>query len=172
MAAAPAPAQPKGATAVLVLADGSVIWGQGFGAEGAAVGEVCFNTSMTGYQEVLTDPSYAGQILISTYPLIGNYGTSPGWCESRKMHVEGYVVREICREARHSESKASLQQRMEAEGVPGIWGIDTRAVVRHVRNFGVMPAAICTYEGKLEVEPLLEKARALDYSKINFVENP
>ena len=156
--------------AALVLSDGTVLHGKGFGAAGERVGELVFTTNMTGYEECLTDPSYAGQILISTYPLIGNYGTRPDWTESRKMHVEGYAIRELCREPRHSESKSALHQRMEEQGVPGIWGIDTRSVVRHVRNFGVMPACICTYEEKLDIEPLLEKAKALDYSRINFVE--
>ncbi|VVB98827.1 GMP synthase [glutamine-hydrolyzing] subunit A [uncultured archaeon] len=156
--------------AVLVLSDGSIFSGKGFGATGRRVGEIVFTTNMTGYEESLTDPSYAGQILVSTYPLIGNYGTAAQWCESDRMHVEGYCVRELCREDHHAKSSSSLAKRMEKEGVPGIHGIDTRALVRKIRSAGVMPACISVYEKDEDTQALLELAKKLDYSKINFVE--
>ena len=159
--------------ALLVLSDGTVFPGRGFGASARKVGEAVFTTNMTGYEECLTDPSYAGQILTMTYPLIGNYGMSRDWCESSKMHVEGYVIRELCREPRHVKSGKSLQRRMEEEGVPGIWGLDTRAVVRKIRSSGVMPACIAVFDkgdGTAEKDEMLELAKKLDYSKINFVE--
>ena len=159
--------------ALLVLSDGTVFPGRGFGASARRVGEAVFTTNMTGYEECLTDPSYAGQILTMTYPLIGNYGMCRDWCESDRMHVEGYAIRELCREPRHVKSGKSLQRRMEEEGVPGIWGLDTRAIVRKIRQSGVMPACIAVFDkgdGSAEKEEMLSLARALDYSKINFVE--
>lgn len=159
--------------AALALSDGTVFHGEGFGAAAKRVGEIVFTTNMTGYEEGLTDPSYAGQILISTYPLIGNYGTQAEWAESGRMHVEGYVIRELCAEPRHVKSTASLQQRMEKEGVGGICGLDTRMLVRHIRNFGVMPSCLATYDSKEkapEEAELVAAAKALDYSKVNFVE--
>jgi carbamoyl-phosphate synthase small subunit len=159
--------------ALLVLSDGTVFPGRGFGASARRVGEAVFTTNMTGYEECLTDPSYAGQILTMAYPLIGNYGMSRDWCESGKMHVEGYAVRELCREPRHVKGSKSLQRRMEEEGVPGIWGLDTRAVVRKIRQSGVMPACLSVFEkgdGSAEKDEMLSLSRALDYSKINFVE--
>ena len=104
---APSPAQPKGATGVLVLADGTVVWGKGFGATGHAVGEVCFNTAMTGYQEVLTDPSYAAQIVTFTFPHIGNVGTNPQDVESQVEGAVGCIVREEV--TRHSSFRAESE---------------------------------------------------------------
>ncbi|MCX6769453.1 MAG: glutamine-hydrolyzing carbamoyl-phosphate synthase small subunit [Candidatus Micrarchaeota archaeon] len=163
----------SGKRSVLVLSDGTVFAGEGFGAIGNKVGEIVFTTSMTGYEESLTDPSYAGQILVSTYPLIGNYGTCTEWTESNKMHVEGYAIRELCKEPRHAKSTASLARRMEDEGKGGICGIDTRFLVRHIRNSGVMPSCLAVYDSKEkapETEELIAQAKALDYSKVNFVE--
>lgn len=156
--------------AVLVLSDGSIFFGKGFGATGRRVGEIVFTTNMTGYEESLTDPSYAGQILVSTYPLIGNYGTSSQWCESNKLQIEGYAVRELCHEPRHYASGASLEKRMDEGGVPGIHGIDTRLLVRTIRNSGVMPACLSVSDRAEDTQELLELARKLDYSKMNFVE--
>ena len=156
--------------AVLVLSDGSIFFGRGFGATGRRVGEIVFTTNMTGYEESLTDPSYAGQILVSTYPLIGNYGTQPEWTESNEMQVEGYAVRELCSVPRHVKSQKSLSGRMEDEGIPGIHGIDTRLLTRKIRNSGVMPACISVYEKEEDTQELLAMSRELDYSKINFVE--
>ncbi|MGL4541117.1 MAG: carbamoyl-phosphate synthase domain-containing protein, partial [Polymorphobacter sp.] len=120
MAAAPAPAQPKGATGVLVLADGSVIWGKGFGAEGVAVGEVCFNTAMTGYQEVISDPSYAGQIITFTFPHIGNVGSNVEDIESANPHALGCVVREAVTPAASFRSDRNFDDWMRAWGRIGI----------------------------------------------------
>lgn len=159
--------------AILVLSDGTLFFGKGFGAIGRKVGEAVFTTNMMGYEESLTDPSYAGQILVSTYPLIGNYGMQEEWCkrcESEKIHVNGYAVRELCNGPHHVKSKKSLHQRMEAEGVQGICGIDTRALTRKIRTSGVMPACISVYEGEEDAEGLLALARKLDYSHVNFVE--
>ena len=156
--------------AVLVLSDGSILFGRGFGATGRRVGEIVFTTNMTGYEESLTDPSYAGQILVSTYPLIGNYGMQPEWTESDSMQVEGYAVRELCNFPRHVESRKSLSERMEDAGIPGIHGIDTRLLTRKIRNSGVMPACISVYEKEEDTQELLAMSRQLDYSKINFVE--
>jgi carbamoyl-phosphate synthase small subunit len=136
MAAAPAPAQPKGATAVLVLADGSVIWGQGFGAEGVAVGEVCFNTAMTGYQEVISDPSYAGQIITFTFPHIGNVGANPDDIESANPHALGCVVREAITPAASFRSTRNFDDWMRAWGRIGISGVDTRALTKRIRLGG------------------------------------
>jgi carbamoyl-phosphate synthase small subunit len=156
--------------AVLVLSDGSIFFGKGFGATGRRVGEIVFTTNMTGYEESLTDPSYAGQILVSTYPLIGNYGMQSEWCESDRMQVEGYAIRELCAVPRHAQSTKSLARRMEDEGIPGIHGIDTRYLVRLIRNSGVMPACLSVYEKEEDTQELLSMAQSLDYSKINFVE--
>jgi len=156
--------------AVLVLSDGSIFFGKGFGATERRVGEIVFTTNMTGYEESLTDPSYAGQILVSTYPLIGNYGTQEKWCESNHMQVEGYAVRELCATPRHDGSTDTLSKRMEGEGIPGITGIDTRFLVRQIRKTGVMPACLSVYEKEEDTQNLLSMARELDYSKINFVE--
>lgn len=158
--------------AALVLSDGSVFFGKGFGASKRRTGEIVFTTNMTGYEESLTDPSYAGQILVSTYPLIGNYGTQVAWCESSKMQVEGYAIRELCAAPHHVESTSALDKRMADAGIPGIWGLDTRLLVRKIRNSGVMPACLEVYEGSkgADTGSMLEAARKLDYSKINFVE--
>ena len=155
---------------VLVLSDGTVFHGKGFGASERRVGEIVFTTNMTGYEESLTDPSYAGQILVSTYPLIGNYGTQGEWCESGNLQVEGYVIRELCKAPHHVKSTAGLAKRMEDEGVPGMHGIDTRALVRKIRDSGVMPACLSVCEKEEDEQELLSIARELDYSKINFVE--
>lgn len=156
--------------AALVLSDGSIFFGIGFGALGRRVGEIVFTTNMTGYEESLTDPSYAGQILVSTYPLIGNYGTQKEWCESNSLQIEGYCIRELCAEPQHVQSAATLAKRMENGGVPGIHGIDTRLLVRTIRKSGVMPACLSVYEKDEDTQELLEMARKLDYSRINFVE--
>lgn len=156
--------------AALVLSDGSVFFGKGFGATAKRTGEIVFTTNMTGYEESLTDPSYTGQILVSTYPLIGNYGTQAQWCESSKMQVEGYAIRELCVSPHHVDSTKSLEARMESGGIPGVWGLDTRLLVRKIRNSGVMPACLEVYEGSANTSEMLELAKKLDYSKINFVE--
>jgi carbamoyl-phosphate synthase small subunit len=128
----------------LVLEDGSVYVGEGFGAAGAVAGEVVFNTGMTGYQEVLTDPSYYGQIVTMTYPLIGNYGINPADFESRKPWVRGFIVKELCDQPSHWQAVKSLSAYLAENGVPGLAGIDTRALTRHLRNAGTMRAVIAT----------------------------
>lgn len=157
--------------ALLVLRDGSIFLGKGFGAEATSVGELVFNTGFCGYQEALTDPSYAGQILTATYPLIGNYGVNGEDFESDKVQVSGFVVREICNKPFHMKSKETLDRFLERFDVPGIYDVDTRAIVRKIRNFGVMPACVSVYSGRQpDRNELLSKAMKLDYSKIDFVE--
>ena len=128
--------------ASLVLQDGSVHRGYGFGADADALGEVVFNTTMTGYQEVLTDPSYAGQLVTLTYPLVGNYGINELDHESRRIQVGGLIVREHCDAPSHGSSSRTLHQFLESQGVPGISGVDTRAVTRRLRSQGVMLGVI------------------------------
>ncbi|MDO8339778.1 MAG: glutamine-hydrolyzing carbamoyl-phosphate synthase small subunit [Candidatus Burarchaeum sp.] len=154
---------------VLVLKDGSIYAGEGFGAEAVAVGELVFSTAMTGYQEALTDPSYAGQILMPTYPLIGNYGVNDEDGESKKIWAQGFVVRERCEGFEHAKARESIDEFLKRFGVPGISGLDTRAIVRKIRSEGVMPACIAAYEREIDFNELLAKARALDYSSIDFV---
>ena len=124
--------------AILVLEDGSVYEGYSFGSETTAYGEVVFSTSMTGYQEMLTDPSYAGQILVPTYPLIGNYGINESDFESKQIQVRGFAVREYCSQPSHWQSTRTLPEFLLAYGIPGISGIDTRALTRRLRSTGVM----------------------------------
>ena len=129
----------------LVLADGSVFEGEAIGAEpegGVATGEVVFNTSMTGYQEMLTDPSYAGQIVVPTYPLIGNYGINETDFESSGIQVAGYVVRDHCDAPSHPDSRMTLDEFLTSQGVLGISGVDTRAITRRLRSRGVMTGVI------------------------------
>ena len=128
--------------AYLVLEDGSVHRGYGFGATGEAVGEVVFNTTMTGYQEVLTDPSYAGQLVTLTYPLVGNYGINAADFESRRIQVSGLIVREHCDTPSHGASDRTIHQFLESQGIPGISGVDTRAITRRLRSQGVMMGVI------------------------------
>ena len=144
--------------AILALEDGRCFEGTSFGAPGERTGEVVFNTSMTGYQEILTDPSYKGQIVIMTYPLIGNYGVNEEDSESTKPHVEGFVVRECCRYPSNWRSQKSLGQFLKENDVVGIEGIDTRALTRHIREAGAMRAMLSTED--LDIESLVAKAKA------------
>ena len=132
--------------AILVLEDGRTFNGASFGAEGETFGEIVFNTSMTGYQEILTDPSYAGQIVCMTYPLIGNYGVNETDVESRRPWVEGFVVREASRIASNWRSTESLDDYLKRNSIVAIEHIDTRALVRHIRDKGAMRAGISTVE--------------------------
>jgi carbamoyl-phosphate synthase small subunit len=153
--------------AVLVLEDGSYYEGYTFGAEVFAYGEVVFNTSMTGYQEMLTDPSYAGQILVLTYPLIGNYGINDHNFESACVQVRGFVVREQCNYPSHWQSKGTLDEFLAANGVPGIHGVDTRALTRHLRHRGVMMGAIGI---EYPPEEILTRLRSMPrYDNVDFV---
>ncbi len=155
--------------AVLAMKDGTVFHGIGFGAASERVGELVFNTSMTGYQEALTDPSYAGQILLMTYPLIGNYGTNKTDHESDDIHPAGFIVREPSPDTEHRDSLGTIDDFLKLHKVPGICGIDTRFVVRHIRDKGVMPAILATSESEIDVKKLIEKMNAFDYSAIDFV---
>ena len=137
----PAP-QPAGATGVLVLADGNVAWGRGFGTEGAAVGEVCFNTAMTGYQEVMTDPSYAGQIINFTFPHIGNVGTNVEDVEAVNAHALGCVTAQNVTAPSNFRSTQHFAAWMKANGRIGLSGVDTRALTRLVRVQGAPNAVI------------------------------
>src|SRR5512137_1867032 len=114
--------------AILALQDGSIYEGDSFGADTDTYGEVVFNTSMIGYQEILTDPSYAGQIVLPTYPLIGNYGINELDIESRKIQVRGFIVREECLEPSHYLSSKTIHEYLKDNNIPGIWGLDTRAI--------------------------------------------
>lgn len=128
--------------AILALEDGRFFGGESFGATGTRVGEICFNTSMTGYQEVLTDPSYRGQIVAMTYPLIGNYGTNALDQESRMPHVRGFVIEELSEKPSSWRSEKSLENYLREWEIPGIQGIDTRALTRHLRERGAMKACL------------------------------
>ena len=152
--------QPDGATGVLVLADGTVIWGKGFGATGSAVGEVCFNTAMTGYQEVMTDPSYAGQIVTFTFPHIGNVGTNQEDIESRVDGAVGCVVREDVTQPSSFRAERTFGDWMADNGKIGISGVDTRALTRRIRLSGA-PNAVIAHDpaGKFDLSELLVKAR-------------
>jgi len=132
--------------AILALEDGRVFHGKGFGASGHTTGEVVFNTSMTGYQEVLTDPSYAGQIVVMTYPLIGNYGVNSEDVQSRRPFVEGFVVREVSALASNWRSEGTLEDYLRDNNIIGISEIDTRALVRHIRTRGALRGCIATGE--------------------------
>lgn len=130
--------------AILALEDGRTFSGESFGATGSAVGEVCFNTSMTGYQEVLTDPSYRGQIVAMTAPQIGNYGVNALDQESEYPHVRGFVVEELSTTSSHWRATGSLDEYLKNARVPGIQGIDTRALTRHLRSLGAMQGCLTT----------------------------
>ena len=137
--------------AILVLEDGSVFHGTGFGACASACGEVCFNTSMTGYQEILTDPSYKAQIVTMTYPLIGNYGVNRQDVESWQPHAAGFAIRELSPVVSNWRADSSLSEYLEQNGIPGIQGIDTRALTRKLRVRGALNGFIST-EGVAEAE--------------------
>ena len=144
--------------AKLALEDGTVYTGRAFGAPGETAGEVVFNTSMTGYPEVLTDPSYRGQIVTMTYPLIGNYGVAAADAESGRVQVAGFVVRELCRVPSNFRSTSTLDAYLTAAGVTGIEGIDTRALVRRLRVRGAMSGILSTTD--VDDASLVAKARA------------
>lgn len=151
---------PAGATGVLVLADGHVAWGHGFGAEGAAVGEVCFNTAMTGYEEVMTDPSYAGQIVTFTFPHIGNVGVNAEDEESHVAGAVGCVVREDLTAPSNFRSTGTFGEWLAAKGKIGLSGVDTRALTRRIRLSGAPNAVIAhSKDGKFDIPALLKQAR-------------
>jgi len=143
--------------AILALEDGSVYRGQACGARSSACGEVCFNTSMTGYQEILTDPSYKAQIVTMTYPLIGNYGVNEEDIESWKPHVAGFVMRELSPVVSNWRATGSLAEYLEKNGIPGIQGIDTRALTKRLRTRGALNGFISTQP--VSDEEALERAK-------------
>ncbi|MFC4255626.1 glutamine-hydrolyzing carbamoyl-phosphate synthase small subunit [Altererythrobacter xixiisoli] len=153
-------APPKGATGVLVLADGAVVWGHGFGATGSAVGEVCFNTAMTGYQEVMTDPSYAAQIVTFTFPHIGNVGTNGEDIESKVEGAVGCVVRETVTRSSNFRSDREFSEWLASLGKIGLSGVDTRALTRRIRQSGAPNAVIAhAPDGVFDIPALLQRAR-------------
>jgi len=153
--------------AILVLEDGSVYEGYSFGGQASTYGEVVFDTSMTGYQEMLTDPSFAGQILVPTYPLIGNYGINETDFESKQIQVRGLAVREYCLQPSHWQSTRTLHEFLLSNGIPGISGIDTRALTRHLRAVGVMMGIITS---EMAAEEALKELKDLPrYDFTDFV---
>ena len=148
------------AEAFLALEDGAIFRGEAFGARATSVGEVVFNTSMTGYQEILTDPSYAGQIVTPTYPLIGNYGVNKADVESRRIQVRGFVVRQHCDRPSHQRNEMTVHDYLAAEGVPGLAGVDTRAITRRLRNRGVMMGVLTSEATPAEAMKLLRDSPA------------
>jgi carbamoyl-phosphate synthase small subunit len=161
--------------ALIVLEDGRTFHGESFGADGTSVGEICFNTSMTGYQEVLTDPSYRGQIVTMTYPLIGNYGVNMLDSESREPHVRGFVVGELSPITSNWRASGSLDDYLKKWNICGIQGIDTRALTKHLRVRGAMRACLST---ELTEEDALKRAlispgmRGADYVKEVTTQEP
>ena len=158
----PVSARPEGATGALVLADGTVVWGRGFGAEGAGVGEVCFNTAMTGYQEVLTDPSYAGQIVAFTFPHIGNVGANAEDVEADSPNAVGCVVREDVTAPSSFRSRQGLGEWMAAHRLIGLSGVDTRALTRRIRLRGA-PTAVVAHSAAGEFDLVALRAMAADW---------
>lgn len=157
--------------AILVLEDGTVVKGHGFGAEGQKEGEVVFNTSMGGYQEALTDPSYKRQILMMTYPLIGNYGINDTDYESDRIQAEGLVIRELSKDIGHSKAKKSLDEFLKEYDVPGMEGVDTRHLTKKIRTKGAMNGILKYPYIEEEIEELKEKAKKLqDISEFDLVE--
>ena len=154
-------AVPEGATGCLVLASGDVLWGRGFGVEGQAVGEVCFHTAMTGYQEIMTDPSFAGQIITFTFPHIGNVGANPDDVEANLPHALGMIVREDVTAPSNFRSVERLDDWMKRHARVGLSGIDTRALTKRIRTGGAPNGVIAhAADGKFDVPLLLDMARA------------
>jgi carbamoyl-phosphate synthase small subunit len=154
-------------SAILALEDGFVLRGHCFGAEAQALGEVCFNTSMTGYQEVLTDPSYRGQIVAMTYPEIGNYGISSCDDESDQVQVAGFVVRSLSPIVSNWRAELSLEEYLHRAGVAGLCGVDTRALTRHLRTRGALRGVITTES--LSDAAATDLARSFSYEGVDFV---
>ncbi|MCH7712560.1 MAG: glutamine-hydrolyzing carbamoyl-phosphate synthase small subunit [Chloroflexi bacterium] len=150
----------------LVLEDGTVFKGESFGAQVQGTGEAVFNTSMTGYQEVLTDPSYSGQLVTLTYPIVGNYGINDRDFESAKIRVAGLIVREHCDRPSHGESSRTLHEFLASQGIPAISGVDTRALTRRLRSQGVMMGIVTTEDPKTALATLEGLPR---YGDMDFV---
>lgn len=151
---------PKNASAVIVLADGTILWGKGIGAETTAVGEICFNTSMTGYQEILTDPSYAGQIINFTFPHIGNVGTNNEDIETLTPAARGAIFREDVTDPANWRAAQHFAQWLKSHNLPAICGVDTRAITRRIRDNGAPNGVICVnYAGKFDLPALYDMAK-------------
>ncbi|MFC1521141.1 glutamine-hydrolyzing carbamoyl-phosphate synthase small subunit [Elusimicrobiota bacterium] len=156
--------------AVLALSDGTVFTGAGFGAEKTVSGEIVFNTSFVGYEESLTDPSYKGQILVSTYPLIGNYGVNKANLESSRVQAEGFVIRELSQFYKHRDSNISLGTFLKQNRVPGIEGIDTRLITKIVRTEGVMNAVLAVSQRPINESKVLKQAQsAANYASLELL---
>ncbi len=168
LASSPIDADDEPMKAILALEDGTVFHGRAFGARGAACGEVCFNTSMTGYQEILTDPSYKGQIVTMTYPLIGNYGVNLQDVESWRPHVAGFVVRELSPVVSNWRADSSLGEYLEKNGIPGIEGIDTRALTKKLRVRGALNGFIST-DGVTEAEAVTRARQWPGLAGVDYV---
>ena len=152
--------------AYLILENGTVFKGKSFGYEAEAIGEIVFTTSMTGYLEILTDPSFYGQVVVHTFPLIGNYGIIPEDCENDKPYIKGYIVREWCQDPSNFRSKGNLDTFLKEKKVPGLYGIDTRALTKIVRECGVMNGKIAFQdEVNQEILKELENYRIYDAVK-------
>jgi carbamoyl-phosphate synthase small subunit len=153
--------RPPDCNAALVLADGSIFWGRGLGAAGSAVGEVCFNTSITGYQEILTDPSYAGQIITFTFPHIGNVGANPEDVETTTPAARGLVLRTAITEPANYRATQSLDYWLKSHDIVGLSGVDTRRLTRHIRDSGA-PNGVIAYrpDGALDIVGMRDEARA------------
>jgi carbamoyl-phosphate synthase small subunit len=150
---------PDGATGCVVLADGTVLWGRGFGAETAQVGEICFKTGMTGYQETLTDPSYAGQVITFTFPHIGNVGTNPEDIESITPAARGLIVKQDVTEPANYRATKHLRDWLVSHGIPGVSGIDTRALTARIRDGGAPNGVIChRADGRFDIAALKAQA--------------
>lgn len=144
----------------LLLADGTVFEGKSFGARGDILGEIVFTTGMTGYLETLTDPSYFGQIVIQTFPLIGNYGVIPPDYESEKSHIKGYIVRDWCQVPSNFRCEGDLDTFLKSQGIIGLYGIDTRRLTRIIRESGVMNGVITKEDPRKNMEALLQKIKS------------
>ncbi|NLE01456.1 MAG: glutamine-hydrolyzing carbamoyl-phosphate synthase small subunit [Fibrobacter sp.] len=145
---------------IIALEDGTIFEGESFGAVGEAVGEIVFNTSLTGYQEILTDPSYSSQIVTMTYPLIGNYGVNATDVESSKVQVSGFVVKEACSYPSNFTSQKSISQYLKENNIVGVEDVDTRALTRHIRLQGAMKGIIWAGESPVNTDDLIDKARS------------
>jgi carbamoyl-phosphate synthase small subunit len=152
-------AAPKGATGALVLADGTIVWGKGIGAEGHAVGEVCFNTSITGYQEILTDPSYAGQIITFTFPHVGNVGTNPEDMETTTPPARGLILRADITHPSNWRATEHLDDWLKSHNLTGLAGVDTRRLTRLIRESGAPTGIVCNApDGKFNLDALTSAA--------------
>ena len=163
---------------IVALEDGTIFYGESFGAPGESVGEVVFNTSITGYQEILTDPSYCSQIVTMTYPLIGNYGINDADVESGRVQVAGFLVKEACKYPSNFTSQKSLPTYLKDNNIIGIEGIDTRKLTRHIRVAGAMKGVLWAGENPPPISQLIDKAKAwqglegLDLAKVVTCKKP